>query len=81
MFLPGVQSSSSDKGQGRTLVGSSGLEFGERNQPNPGSADSEFKEKTGPNPCSEFGFGVRKREPAKPWFGRFGVWRKNMAEP
>ena len=57
---------SSEKGLGRTLVwssglefrerhgwnpGSAGLEFGKRNESNPGSAGSEFREKTGLNPC------------------------------
>ena len=35
---------------GRTLIRSLGLEFGERNGPNPGSAGSEFGEKTRLNP-------------------------------
>ena len=41
----------------------------------------EFGERTGPNPGSEFGFGVQRKERAEPWFGRFRVRRKNVAEP
>ena len=51
------------------------MEFGERNRPNPGSAGSEFRERTWPNLDSEFGFGVRRKERAEPWFGRFGRFR------
>ena len=62
MFLPGVPAWSSEKGPGRTLVWSSGLEFGERIWPiNPGSAGSEFGERNGANPGSaglEFGEGM-----------------------
>ena len=55
-FYPefGVTVRSSEKGPGRTLVPSSGSEFGERIWPNPGSAGSEFGERNGPNPGSEF---------------------------
>ena len=30
---------------------------------------------------SKFGFGVRRKERAKPWLGRVGAERKNLAKP
>ena len=70
MFLPRVRSSSSEKGPGRTLVRSSGSEFGERIWPNPGSAGSEFGERNGTNPGSAgSGFWVLRKDRAEPWFG------------
>ena len=77
MFLPGVPVWSSEKGPGRTLVrssgsefgeriwpnpGSTGSDFGERNGTNPGSAGLEFGERTGPNPGLEFRFRVRRKD-------------------
>ena len=48
-FYPefGVPVRSAEKGPGRTLARSSGLEFGERIRPNPDSAGSEFGERKG----------------------------------
>ena len=61
--------------------GSAGSELGERKGQNPDLAGLEFGEKTGPNPGFDFGFGVRRKERAKPWFSMLGAWRKNLAEP
>ena len=64
MFYPEfrVLVRSSEKGPGKTLVHSSGSEFGERIWPNPGSEGSEFGEKNESNPCSAGSeFGERKR--------------------
>ena len=58
--------------------GSAGSEFGERSSQKPGLADSKFGERTWLKPDLEFGFGVRRKERAEPWFGRFVVWRKNL---
>ena len=70
-----------EKRKGSTQIRSFGSEFRKMYGPNPGSAGSEFGERTWPNPDSEFGFGVLKKEWAEPWFGRFGVWRKNLFFP
>ena len=70
-FYPefGVSVRSSEKGPGRTLVRSSGSEFGERIWPNPGLAGSEFGERNGTNPGSAgSGFGVLRKDRAEPWF-------------
>ena len=59
-----------------------GSEYGfrerRRNGPNSGSTGSEFGKRTWPSLDSEFGFGVRRKEQAEPWFDRFGVRRKNL---
>ena len=46
-----------------------GSEFRERTGPNPGSAGSEKGQFLSPNPGR---FGVRRKDRAEPWFGRFG---------
>ena len=48
---------------------------------NPGLEGLEFRENTGPNPGSEFGLGVRRKERAESWFGRFRARRKNQTKP
>ena len=64
VFLPGVRSFGSEKGE-RTGTNpcSAGSEFGERTWSNPGSSlDSELGEGTGPNPGSA---GLEFGEPAE----------------
>ena len=76
MFLPGVRSSGSEKGAGRTLVRQ--VRRKERAEPWLGRFGVQRKEQAEP----WFGrFGVRRKERAEPWFGRFGVRRKERAEP
>ena len=78
----GVQVRNSEKGPGQTLV-----RVQKKDLANTGSAVSEFGEKTRPNPGLEKGMGrnlvrqARRKERAKPWFGRLGVRRKDRAEP
>ena len=76
------QDQSSEKGPGRGLVQQV---WSSEKMPVPFSdlqtlAGMEFGERTGPN----LGFsrlGVPRKDRAKPWFGRFGLWRKDSAEP
>ena len=51
-----------------------GSEFRERNRPNAGLAGWSSEKAHG----QTFGLRVRRKEQAEPWFGRFGVRRKNL---
>ena len=68
---------SSEKGTGRALVRQVQSWEKEPGQTLVWSLSLEFSEGTGPYP----GLAGQRKERAKPYFGRFGIHRKNLAEP